>query len=174
VTAAELARDVLTVLDSRGLTLASAESCTGGMVASAITDIPGASAVFLGGVVAYSNDSKQRLLLVPAQTLATYGAVSSQTALDMAKGVAGAMGSDCAVSITGIAGPDGGSAEKPVGTVWFGFSIQGVATAELAHFSGDRRAIRQAATSWALERLLVLVNRTNELDNPRKAGVSFP
>lgn len=174
MTTEELAKDVVTMLGSRGLTLASAESCTGGMVASAITDIPGASAVFLGGVVAYSNDSKQRLLLVPAQTLATYGAVSSQTAMGMAKGVADAMGADCAVSITGIAGPDGGSTDRPVGTVWFGFSIQGATTAELGHFDGNRRAIRQAATLWALERLIALVNRTNELDNPREAGVSFP
>jgi len=167
VTNTELATDLLAVLGSRGLTLASAESCTGGMVASAITDIPGASTVFVGGVVAYSNDIKQSLLHVPAATLATFGAVSAQTALDMAKGAAGTLGADCAISITGIAGPDGGSAGKPVGTVWFGFAIRGVVTAELAHFDGNRSAIRHAATAWALHGMLALLNRTNELDNPR-------
>ncbi len=170
----EPATDLLAVLGSRGLTLATAESCTGGMVAAAITDIPGASTVFAGGVVAYSNDSKQNLLHVSAATLAAYGAVSARTALDMARGATDALGADCAISITGIAGPDGGSAQKPVGTVWFGFAIRGAVTAELAHFDGNRSAIRQAATTWALHRMLGLVNRTNELDNPRKAGVSFP
>jgi len=174
VTNTELVTNLLAVLGNRRLTLASAESCTGGMVASAITDIPGASTAFVGGVVAYSNDIKQSMLHVSAATLATYGAVSAQTALDMAKGAAIALGADCAVSITGIAGPDGGSVEKPVGTVWFGFAIRGVISAELAHFDGNRSAIRHAATSWALNGMLARLNRTNELDNPRKAGVSFP
>lgn len=174
MTDTEPAIDLLAALGSRGLSLATAESCTGGMVAAAITDIPGASAVFVGGVVAYSNDVKQSLLHVPATTLATCGAVSAQTALDMARGATDALGADCAISITGIAGPDGGSAQKPVGTVWFGFAIRGAVTAELAHFDGNREVIRQAATVWALHHMCALLNRTNELDNPRKAGVSFP
>lgn len=174
MTVTELAGDLLAALAGRGMTMASAESCTGGMVAAAITDIPGASAVFRGGVVVYSNDAKVRLLGVQARTMASFGAVSEQTAQEMASGMARTIGADCAVAITGIAGPDGGSADKPVGTVWFGFAVRGATTAECAHFDGDRHTIRQAATAWALSRLCALVRRTNELDNPRQAGVSFP
>jgi len=157
MTVTELAGDLLATLGGRSMTMASAESCTGGMVAAAITDIPGASAVFRGGVVVYSNDAKVRLLGVQAQTIASFGAVSAQTAQEMASGAARTIGADCAVAITGIAGPDGGSADKPVGTVWFGFAVRGATTVECVHFDGDRRRIREAATAWALTRLCVLV-----------------
>lgn len=157
MTATEPAAELLAVLRGRGMTMASAESCTGGMVAAAITDIPGASSVFLGGVVVYSNDAKKRLLGVRAQTLVSFGAVSAQTAHEMASGAARTLDADCAVAVTGIAGPDGGSIEKPVGTVWFGFDVGGATTTECALFDGDRGAIRRAATAYALTRLCALV-----------------
>ncbi|MBQ9086758.1 MAG: competence/damage-inducible protein A [Clostridia bacterium] len=113
---------VLLFLEKRGMTLSCAESCTGGLVAKRITDLPGSSSVFLGGCVTYSNDAKQRLLGVSPESLSQFGAVSEQVAKEMARGVRERLGSDIGVSLTGIAGPGGGSAEKPVGTVYVGIS----------------------------------------------------
>ncbi len=111
-----VAENLVALLKANGLTCATAESCTGGGTGAAITAVPGSSAVFAGGVISYSNDVKMRVLGVRAETLATVGAVSSETAAQMAAGARRLLKTDLAVSLTGIAGPDGGSAEKPVGT----------------------------------------------------------
>ena len=140
-------------LKERGLTCATAESCTGGGVASAITDVPGASAVFWGGVVSYDNSVKERVLGVPAEVLARHGAVSPECAEAMAGGVRRLLKTDIAVSLTGIAGPGGGSAEKPVGLVWFGLAAGCGVRTEKAVFAGDRAVIRRAAIRHALEML---------------------
>lgn len=132
------------------MTCATAESCTGGGVASAITSVPGASAVFWGGVVSYDNSVKRDVLGVPAEVLATHGAVSGECAAAMADGARRLLRTDLAVSLTGIAGPGGGSAEKPVGLVWFGLSSAAGATTESMVFPGDRNSIRSAAVEHAL------------------------
>lgn len=136
------------------LVFATAESCTGGWVAQAVTSIPGSSDWFDCGFVTYSNLAKQRMLGVKAETLATYGAVSEATAIEMAEGALANSIADLSVAITGIAGPDGGSKAKPVGTVWFAFGKRGAITrTSLQHFSGDRQAIRAQAVIYALENL---------------------
>ncbi len=150
------------VLLDRGIRVVCAESCTGGMVAAAITDIPGSSAVLWGGVVAYSNDCKVRLLGVSADLIAEFGAVSREVARAMAIGALALRepadnGAGLALAITGIAGPEGGSPEKPVGLVWFAFcSANGQAFEESAIFSGDRNEVRKAATERALIRAAAL------------------
>ncbi len=142
---------------ARKQTLATAESCTGGLVGAALTGLPGSSAWYLGGVVAYANELKIRLLGVPAETLAAHGAVSLETARAMAAGARAATGADFAVAITGIAGPSGGTPEKPVGLVFIGVAApHGTATFK-HHFSGSRAEIRQAATETALRHLLEAV-----------------
>ena len=146
-----------TALLARRQTLATAESCTGGLVGAALTGLPGSSAWYLGGVVAYANELKIRLLGVPAEILAANGAVSLDTARAMAAGARAATGADFAVSITGIAGPSGGTPEKPVGLVYVGVAApHGTATFK-HHFSGSRADIRQAATEAALRHLLEAV-----------------
>ncbi len=107
-----------TLLKNKKLSIVTAESCTGGGVAAAITSIPGSSMYFKGGIVAYSNEIKTKILQVRCETLEKYGAVSRETVLEMATGVMKAMNADCAIATSGIAGPDGGTAEKPVGTIW--------------------------------------------------------
>ena len=146
-----------TALLARRQTLATAESCTGGLVGAALTGLPGSSAWYLGGVVAYANELKIRLLGVPAEILAAHGAVSLETARAMAEGARAATGADFAVAITGIAGPSGGTPEKPVGLVYVGVAApHGTATFK-HHFSGSRAEIRQAATEAALRHLLEAV-----------------
>lgn len=142
---------------ARQQTLATAESCTGGLVGAALTNLPGSSAWYLGGVVAYANDLKIRLLGVPAETLAAHGAVSLETARAMAQGARAAAAADFAVSITGIAGPAGGTPEKPVGLVFVGVAAPHGTAAFKHHFSGSRAEIRQAATEAALRHLLEAV-----------------
>lgn len=141
---------VLGTCRERGLTLATAESCTGGMVAARLTAVPGASDVFLGGVVAYSNDVKEAELGVPADVLERHGAVSPEAAAAMAHGTRTRLGADVAVSVTGIAGPDGGSAEKPVGTVFLHASGPDGERARHMDLPGDRDMIRGRATTAAL------------------------
>ena len=142
---------------ARKQTLATAESCTGGLVGAALTNLPGSSAWYLGGVVAYANELKIRLLGVPAEILAAHGAVSLETARAMAQGARAAAAADFAVAITGIAGPAGGTPEKPVGLVFIGVAApHGTATFK-HHFSGSRAEIRQAATEAALRHLLEAV-----------------
>jgi nicotinamide-nucleotide amidase len=142
---------------SRGLTAAVAESCTGGMIAAGLTGIPGASEWFSGGVTAYSNPAKTRLLGVPPELIRDRGAVSRETALAMARGAMDALDARCAVAVTGIAGPSGGSADKPVGTVWIAACRGADATSSLWKFAGGRESVRLAASSCALGTLLDLV-----------------
>lgn len=150
---ASLAETVLALARGREVTLATAESCTGGLVGAALTDAAGSSASYMGGVVSYSNGAKVDLLGVAAGTLAAHGAVSEQTAREMALGVRERLHADLAVSVTGIAGPDGGTPDKPVGLVWFGFADAQGATAESRVFRGDRTTVRTLATVYALDGL---------------------
>ncbi len=137
--------------DSRK-TLALAESCTGGMVAALVTDVAGSSDYFLGGVVSYGNGAKETLLGVSPETLRSRGAVSEESVLEMARGARERFDADVAAAITGIAGPDGGSPEKPVGLVWFGISDRGGAgNAKRRYFVGDRTHVRRSASVHALE-----------------------
>lgn len=145
------ASTVVGLLKSKGLTIATAESCTGGMVSAAITDIAGSSAVFPGGITAYANEVKQSHLSVPPETLATYGAVSAQTAAAMAKSVALKFGADIGISTTGVAGPGGGSPEKPVGTVWIGYWSRDRHYAALARLFRDREGNRSRSVGIALD-----------------------
>jgi nicotinamide-nucleotide amidase len=148
-----LPETVLGLARSRGATLALAESCTGGMVTAALTDVPGASDVLLGGVVSYANSVKARVLGVPEDLLARFGAVSEQVARAMADGVRDLTGATHTVAISGIAGPAGGSADKPVGTVWFALATPEGTTAFLRTFGGDRHAVRERSTVTALDTL---------------------
>ncbi len=144
------------LLESRGM-LASAESCSGGWIAKTVTDIAGSSAWFDCGLVTYSYEAKQRLLGVRPQTLETFGAVSQETALEMVSGALANSGASLAVAVTGIAGPGGGSADKPVGSVWIGWKARGgYARTELFLFDGDREAVRRQTVSAALRGLLDL------------------
>jgi nicotinamide-nucleotide amidase len=155
VTDANLAARLVMMCRARGVTVATAESCTGGMIAAAITAIPGSSAVLDRGFVTYSNAAKTEMLGVPEGLIAAVGAVSEAVAARMAEGAKKRAGVEIAVSVTGIAGPDGGSEEKPVGTVWFGLANRkGEVRAHRKMFNGDRAAIRAAATSHALTLLL--------------------
>jgi len=150
----QLSIDVGAALKSKGLWLTCAESCTGGWVAKAITDIAGSSAWFDRGFVTYSNTAKRELLDVAESTLSQYGAVSEQVVREMARGARYAAGAALARSISGIAGPDGGSEEKPVGTVWFGFADEnGLIYACKEVFAGDRDAVRLQAAVFSLQTL---------------------
>jgi nicotinamide-nucleotide amidase len=148
-----LAETVLRLARGRCETIAAAESCTGGLVASSLTAVPGASSVFLGGAVTYSDESKAALLAVPSGMLARYGAVSEEVAHAMAEGARAAFGATRAVSVTGIAGPDGGSADKPVGTVWFALAEAGGSSAEMRLMPGDRELVRVRSAVVALDLL---------------------
>jgi len=145
---------VAKLLRNSGLTLSVAESCSGGLIAKRITDLPGSSGYFLFGAVTYSNDSKERVLGVPAELIEKYGAVSSEVALAMAEGVRRISGSDLAIATTGIAGPEGGTPEKPVGTVFIAVDSQEGGSSFLHHFEGDRSTIREATAEAALSLLL--------------------
>ncbi len=138
-----------------GLKVATAESCTGGLIAGLLTEIPGSSAVVERGFVVYSNDAKEELLRVPAATLAAHGAVSEAAARAMAEGALQASRADIAVSVTGIAGPDGGTAEKPVGLAWFGCARRGAAAVVRQERFGEigRGNVRMASIGVALELL---------------------
>jgi nicotinamide-nucleotide amidase len=135
----------------KGSRLALAESCTGGLLAARLTDTPGASRFLVASLVTYSDDAKARLLGVRHETLAAYGAVSEQVALEMVRGAQRVCGAEVAVSITGVAGPGGGSPGKPVGTVWIGFAAGDRAEAELHHFSGERATIRECSVAAAVD-----------------------
>ena len=150
-----VAEKLVELLKAQGLTCATAESCTGGGVGSAITAVPGSSAVFVGGVISYANEVKRDVLGVKAETLATVGAVSSETAALMAEGARKLLKTDLAVSLTGIAGPGGGSDEKPVGLVWFGLATKGGVRTEKCIFRGDRAQVRAQAITHALGMLTI-------------------
>lgn len=141
-------------LSDRELTLATAESCTAGGLSRLLTEIPGASAFFIGGVIAYHNDVKLQLLDVPRETLTHHGAVSSQTAIAMAEGGRSRFKTDFCVSITGIAGPGGGSADKPVGLVYIAVASPQRTHVEEHRFPGDRSQVREGAITAALKLIL--------------------
>lgn len=138
-------------LMATGKSVSCAESCTGGLLAAEFTRLPGSSAWFHMSWVTYSNEAKQRLLGVLPHTLETYGAVSEETVREMAEGALRLANADYALSISGIAGPDGGSAEKPVGTVCFGLATRQTSFARRMHFTGDRNAVRAQAVAFALQ-----------------------
>lgn len=139
-------------LSQAGLTVVTAESCTGGWIAKVLTDKAGSSAYVLGGLVTYSNDAKQALLGVTDASLVNYGAVSEPVVREMVAGALAATGANVAVSVSGIAGPGGGSEEKPVGTVWFAWGGNVEATeASVQYFSGDREQVRRKAVLFALQ-----------------------
>ena len=153
-----LAADLGPVMRARGLTIATAKSCTGGLIAALLTEVPGSSDYVLGGVVSYANTAKTALLGVGADLLAEKGAVSEPVALAMADGIRRRLGADLALSVTGIAGPGGGSADKPVGTVWIGMAGPGDAlSARRLHFAGDRAAVRAQASEAALAWVVAVV-----------------
>ena len=156
----ELAEKVLGAFKAKGKMLATAESCTGGMVAAALTDIAGSSAVVERGFVTYTNRAKAQLLGIDPAVIETHGAVSREVAEAMARGAWAHSAAHVAVSVTGIAGPDGGSVEKPVGLVWFGLAAEGTpTTTDHAVFKGDRAAVRRQATEKVLALLLEGLDR---------------
>jgi nicotinamide-nucleotide amidase len=147
------AQELSDLLIAKGLTISVAESCTGGSLSHTITSIPGASSYFDCGYITYSNQSKIDFLGVDIKTLETYGAVSEEVALEMVIGVTTKSHSDVAVSITGIAGPTGGTLEKPVGMVCFGFFCDGKTSTNTKQFSGNRSNIVSQSVSYALKQL---------------------
>ena len=144
--------------------LASAESCTGGMIASRCTDLPGSSAWFDRGFVTYSNHAKSQMLGVPEPLIASCGAVSEPVAKAMALGAVYRSVSRVSIAVTGVAGPGGGSTEKPVGTVWLAWCIDGCVDTECQHFSGNREQIRQATAQYALEGMFKRLPAVRPLD----------
>lgn len=154
----DLISKLFSALQERGWKMATAESCTGGMIAAALTDVSGSSSVFERGFVTYTNEAKMEMLGVPANILEQYGAVSTQTALAMVQGALKNSSTDLAVSVTGIAGPDGGSADKPVGLVYIGYGLHGKAPhVHEHHFKGDRSSVRAQTVQAALKHALSLL-----------------
>ena len=145
------------LLLARKLMMATAESCTGGLIAGACTDLAGSSAWFERGFVTYSNEAKAESLGVDAALIAAHGAVSEPVARAMAEGALTHSRAQVSVAVTGVAGPTGGSAEKPVGTVWFGWSVDGRVRTERRRFDGDRAAVRLATVHYALQNLVTLL-----------------
>ena len=154
----QLLQQLADTLRAKNLKLATAESCTGGWIAKCITDLAGSSEWFDLSIVSYSNSAKHNLLNVSEVTLSTYGAVSEQIVCEMVVGVLQQSAADVALSVSGIAGPDGGSNDKPVGTVWFGWGMrESPPVARVQHFTGDRDQVRQQAVEFALQGLLQLI-----------------
>ena len=149
----ELASRVIEIFREKGLSLALAESCTGGMIAETITNVAGASDIFYGSAVTYVNSAKEHILGVAREMLEKHGAVSSECAEEMACGARRVYGADVAMSVTGIAGPGGGSEAKPVGTVWFGLATKDGAETFRRRFDGDRAAVRRQTVEEVLRRL---------------------
>ncbi len=147
------------LLKERGLSLATAESCTGGLLSHRITNVPGSSNYFVGGVVAYSNEVKEKLLGVSAETLRTKGAVSRETAIQMARGVRKLLGADIGVGITGIAGPGGATPTKPVGLVYVAVSAPDYERCEEFRWQGDRLENKRLSTEAALKMVLDYLER---------------
>ena len=152
-----IAQELGKTCSALGIKIVTAESCTGGLIAGTLTDVPGASAWFDRGFVTYSNEAKKAMLGVREETLTEFGAVSKETAEEMALGAVAHSGAGAAVSVTGIAGPGGGTAEKPVGTVCFGFveSVTGFprCTTVVKHFDGDRASVRKQSVAFAIAEL---------------------
>jgi nicotinamide-nucleotide amidase len=154
------------LLQNKRWMMATAESCTGGMIAAACTDLAGSSAWFERGWVTYSNAAKTELLGVDAALIDQHGAVSEPVVRAMALGAVAHSQAQVAVSVTGVAGPGGGSADKPVGTVWFGFALPGLLISEVMLFDGDRAAVRRATVHHALTRLIALIPTSETPDAP--------
>jgi len=154
----DLVAQLAALLTARGWMLATAESCTGGMIAAACTDLAGSSAWFERGFVSYSNAAKTELLGVPTGLIATHGAVSEAVARAMAQGALAHAHAQCAVAVTGVAGPTGGSADKPVGTVWFAWATPGGLHSECQRFDGGRAAVRSATVEHSLRTLMDLLH----------------
>lgn len=150
------------LLKDQKLHITTAESCTGGLIAATIVNVSGASAVLDQGLITYSNEAKERLLGVRGATLSAYGAVSRETAEDMARGAAASAGAEVGLSSTGIAGPDGGTKEKPVGLVYLGCFVQGQVTVKKCLFSGNRESIRRQAVETALDLALECLKKEKE------------
>lgn len=148
------------LLLERELTVATAESCTGGNIAHRIVQVPGSSAYFLGSVVSYSNDVKANVLGVPRSDISSHGAVSREVAEAMAKGAAKLMRTDCAIATSGIAGPDGGTKYKPVGTVWIAVKYGDQTVSECLHFAGDRNTVIESATNHGMVMLVNLLRNS--------------
>ena len=148
-----LAEEVVKMLKNAGMTVTTVESCTGGLLSGTLVDVAGVSDVFDQGYVTYANEAKQSLVGVKPETLASYGAVSEQTAREMAEGGAKAANASAALAVTGIAGPDGGSKEKPVGLVYIGCCVNGTTVVERNVFSGSRREVREQSVAAALKLL---------------------
>lgn len=148
------------LLNERELTVACAESCTGGNLAHRIVQVPGSSSYFLGSVVSYANNVKTEVLGVPKQDISTMGAVSKEVAEAMAQGVAKLMRSDCSIATTGIAGPDGGTPYKPVGTVWIAVKYGDKVVSECLHFKGDRNTVIESATNHGMVMLINLLRNS--------------
>jgi nicotinamide-nucleotide amidase len=155
-----LARDVGAHLMASRRALVTAESCTGGWIGKTCTDVAGSSAWFSGGAIVYSNELKQRVLGLKADVLVRHGAVSEATVRAMAEGALANLGGELAVAVSGIAGPDGGTVDKPVGTVWFAWSVRSLerieTTAERKLFAGDRESVRRQTVAHALSSILRL------------------
>lgn len=145
--------EIARLLEQKRVHVTTAESCTGGLIAGTLVNVPGISAWFGEGYVTYSNGAKEKLLGVSHETLETYGAVSAETAREMAEGAARAADADAAVAVTGIAGPDGGTAEKPVGLVYIGCFYKGTVRVEKHIFDGDRSQVRTQSVQAALSLL---------------------
>ena len=145
-----LAEEVVQLLKRSKMTVTTVESCTGGLISATLVDVAGASAVLNQAYVTYANEAKQSLVGVKAETLEAYGAVSEQTAREMAEGGAKAANADAVLAVTGIAGPDGGTAEKPVGLVYIGCHVNGNTVVERNVFSGTRREVREQSVGAAL------------------------
>ena len=161
-TAASLCQSLAQVLQQRGWMMATAESCTGGLIAAACTDLSGSSVWFERGFVTYSNLAKQQMLGVPESLLIAHGAVSEPVAVAMAQGAVQHSAAQVALSVTGIAGPSGGTADKPVGTVWFGWQVAGRTFGEHHLLAGDRTQVRAQTVQIALAGLLQRVRTSGQ------------
>ena len=154
----KLSEAVVTDLTRAAKAVATAESCTGGWIAKSITDVPGSSAVFGYGIVSYSNGAKESILGVKNATIEEHGAVSEAVVHEMAEGALHLSGADIAVAVSGVAGPDGGTDEKPVGTVWFAWAVRdgndALVDGSCEHFSGDRELVRELTVAHALQGVL--------------------
>ena len=157
---------IANLLLNNQLKLATAESCTGGMIAAACTDLAGSSAWFERGFVTYSNEAKTQMLGVTASLITQHGAVSEEVVRAMVQGAIAHSRAQVAVAVTGVAGPTGGSAAKPVGTVWFGFATPAGVVTEMQRFAGDRADVRAATVQHAFQRLLALLSSLSVQPKP--------
>jgi PncC family amidohydrolase len=156
----DLTRQLAQLLSSSGKSCSVAESCTGGMIGATLTSVPGSSIWFFGGIIAYDNDVKMRILGVPETILAEKGAVSAETVEIMAKEAADLIETDCAIAVSGIAGPGGGTEDKPVGLVFIGIYFGGKSVSFRHQFEGDREEVRSTTVAAALQHMIDCLNQT--------------